>query len=274
LLYTDNDVVTSANLLAIDPEVASVATAEEIVIDGDGGVIREAWNESADRLLAAVERFTSCLGVSTNIDIARVSVGDPLGRTSPLRRWLICRALVAFYRAASSRREHDRYDKKRERFEREAKTAWLNISPGLPLVFDPFPCPGALYSTPYAGSWGDANVVPIAGGTMPTQTALDLAITWRDAQGVESGPSSIVTSLVPAGMVLTVDVLSLNPPTRATGWNVYAGAAGGLLTKQAEMTFPATYYALPNTPDTTGSVMRYGQEPDTWLDMQPRLSRG
>jgi len=108
----------------------------------------------------------------------------------------------------------------------------------------------------------------------------------------ESNPSSIQTVNVSSGNVISVNISSLVPPngyqdpsTRilcvvvplaATGWNVYAGPTGELLTLQNDTPIPiaTTSYQLAADPTNTGVPIGIGQYADRILSMSPTRQRG
>ena len=107
----------------------------------------------------------------------------------------------------------------------------------------------------------------------------------------ESNPSTTLTTTVAADHVLGVSIASLTPPngyqdpsTRilcvviplaATGWNVYVGPSGGVLTLQNATPIPiwTTSYQLALNPTTTGVPVGVGQYADRVLSMSPTRQR-
>ena len=242
-LLIDDDFVTLQDLLAIDPEIAEIADAEGITVEGDAGITREAWEECVDTLLDAMQAFGGdiiawpgtlttygAFGISRpRLRPHQIVVTATYGRrTSPLKRWMTYATLVMFYRAASNRRTSDRYEQKWNNFKDEIKAHWRNLwSTGLPMVALPLPCPGAVHEY-MAGDWDGDNIsfAPPGWGTgEPTEQSYDVAVTWVDQtnytspdnkQNSESGPSRALTVTVPAGQVITVDIGTLNPPGSLT----------------------------------------------------------
>ena len=315
-LYTDSDILTESDLLAIDPEVSTVADAEGIVVSGSGSIISQAWDECADKILAAVQSFSGDLfawpGQITALNYLGASrprlkltqivwTASYANRNSPIRRWMIYRALYLFYRAASGRRETDRYERKRDQFEQEGKMHWRTLFRyGLPMVSKPLSAPGATHEL-NAGTWGASNVTAVAGGASSAPVTYDVAITWVDTtqyasptntQNAESGPSATQTITVPAAEVLQVSIASLIPPgtlpdqagtadgimigLNASGWNIYAGPTGGTLYLQNSSPIPTATqtYAFAGPPVATGAAMTNGQVPNVNYTFQTMLNRG
>src|SRR4051794_12571758 len=63
-LYSDSDVVTLADLVQIDGEIASVAAAETITVAGAGSIIRESWAEAKNEILRAQQLYNTWYGAS------------------------------------------------------------------------------------------------------------------------------------------------------------------------------------------------------------------
>lgn len=218
---------------------------------------------------------------------------------TPLVTWMSYLALVNFYRAAANRKLKDRYDAKFTRYKGEAGRMWgILRSTGLPVLFRPMECPGAVHAV-NAGQWGASNVTAVSGGSA-AQAAYDVAITWVDQSqyvspsvkgNAESGPSAVVTITVPATHVIQISILNLHPPAgvpdqvgvsegqvvplTATGWNVYAGGSGGILTLQNTSPIPVatTSYTLAGVPTSNGWALGPGQFADRSLFFQNIMSR-
>ncbi|CAB4130838.1 hypothetical protein UFOVP130_38 [uncultured Caudovirales phage] len=255
-LLVDDDFVTLADMAAIDPEVSDVADAEEITVVGDGGIVRQAWNECADALLEAMQSFggdiiawpgsiTSygAFGVSRpRLRLNQIVVSPVYGRReSTLKRLMIYQAIVLFYRAAANRRANDRYETKYKRFAADLATLWYRLrATGLPMVAIPLAAPGALHDY-YAGNWGFSNLMFVAGGSA-AQAMYNVAITWvgqtsgyvspLNKNNAESGPSAILTATIPDSNLLKVSINGLNPPSTAQQPN-RGISEGPYVTKQA-----------------------------------------
>lgn len=273
-LYTDNDVITLADLVALDPEVAEVAETEHIVVDGDRGIVRQAWSECGNRILEETVQFgynagyrdpilawhTGLTGGRSSLSLSQVVVDDaPAASSSPLRTWLTYHALYLFFRACANRLVKDRYEEKAKRYELEAKKAYLTVRPrGIPVVNSPLACPGAVHETG-TGEFADTDVTTV--GTGGTGSTIDVAIAWR-AAGADSnnisGLSRVVSIAHPDANVLTVSRAGLSVPPafqplldRAitamtpTHWRVYAAPQGSALRLQAELPIVTTIWTQP-----------------------------
>jgi len=306
-LYTDSDLITEADLVDIDSEIRDVAAASNISIDAK---IREAWEETGSAILAKMEAFGGSVNILVGAGVqmatlltnygmgvarSRVWLSQIIadesyaGMTSPLKRWLAYEALPRFYRDASERVNADRYDRKRDRFEQDAKLSAGRLKQrGLPLVLQPLPAPGALHEM-NSGTFGEANLsqaaaVGLTGGNFA------VAITWVDSSKYvsssmkgngESGPSTPAGINVAADNAIAVSIASLNPPNgkpyqsgtfadgilamlTATHWNIYAGNVSETLTLQNATPIPVgtKTYTLPSDPTSSGAFLAPGQTPD------------
>jgi len=306
-LFTDNDVVTRASLVTIDPELPDVSTAEDISIEG--GAISTAWNEAASALSAAVQRFGEPAVpvypyASFGVNQPRVRLSQLVttsfnrGRVTPLVSWMQAVAIEAFYAAAVNRRVSDRYSGKLSHFSVLRKRRWLDLwAAGLPVVERPLPCPGAIHE-PLLGTFSASNVSDVSGGAT-AETAYDVAITWVDGSkyasatskgNAESGPGAVVNFTVPLNRLLSVSIAGLTAPDgtlkggtaegtysplKATAWNVYVGTPGGVLYLQnsSPVAVATTSYTLTGAPTLSGAALEPGQYPDSNIALQVHLNR-
>lgn len=312
MLFTDDDVLSTADLVALDAEVTDVAAAEDLVVEGDGGILRQAWQECANELLGRMEAFGGELvftgggrgsmgGTRSRVYLTQIVATDAYARKlSALQRWMLYQALVLFYRAATNRTVNDRHALKLAQYAADAKQHWKALwRRGLPVVAEPLPCPGALHEWG-AGDWDGAAVTGVAGGGAPEAT-YTLAVTWVDesryqspaAKGnAESAGSRVLAYTLPANELLRVSIAGLRPPDgapaartpadgafrtlSATGWNLYVGAAEGPLYLQNASPVPVgtADYTLPAAPVLAGAMLDPGQVPDVNFTFQNVLQRG
>jgi hypothetical protein len=294
-LFTDSNHVTQADLVALDPQIAEIAIAEEFTVSA---LIARAWDECAEIIQRACAseygEFTDPVlayhtgGWPSGVQLSRIVVTSPYANSaSTLQRWMTWKAIEVFYRAAAARGVNDRYEAKLERARSESANAWRAVySAGVPTVSNPLPCPGALHELG-AGVFDADNVTTESGTSDGGQ--FRVAITWLDANGVESGPSAAVDVSVEPDSVIRVDVGSLGAPgvvavTRsgayslltATHWNVYAGVVGSTLRLQnAEpIVLATTHYTLDSDPTTSGAALGGGQAADGVQRFQRTVGRG
>lgn len=322
MLWTDRDFITGADLITLDREVQDVASAEGIALDDPAtGIIHRALEEAGDSIMKQQQAFGGYLSsqtVSSNHNNAVMNIGLPsvnhprvllnqvvvsgviANQWTALKRWAAYWALVVFFRDASNRTLNDRYKDKAAGYKKELHTTYWDAvrSVGLPIVRQPFPCPGAVYE-PLSGVWGDDNV-PLVAGAGTATVAYDVAISWVDNTAyvspalpgqAESACSDVVTMTPTPGNVLSVNIASLTPPTgaqhpstvpmalvaycKASGWNVYAGLTGGPLYLQNASPIPVgTHtFTFPGDPLVTGHVATTGQFADFFFTFQNVLQR-
>lgn len=298
MLYTDSNLLTAADLAALDPELPEVAAAEGLDVEVS---IAEAWQTCGDELLTRMDAFGGGEMLSADPATWSLAWGGSLGsarsrvfltqvvasdayaaKLSPLQRWLRAHALATFYRAAGRRVTNDRYTAKHEDFLGEAKLAWLRLAvAGLPVCTAPLPCPGALHER---GAAGAVAFSAVAGGAAASPVSYDVAVTYMTADNIESGPSALQTLTVPASQVIRADITTLAWPTAArdfslrvpAGWLIYAGAAGsGVLHRQTLAALPIATktYTFSAAPVLSGILLGPGQLADYRLAFHSTLQR-
>ena len=260
MLFTDADVITTDDLIVLDPECTKVATAESITIDGYSSIIRHALEEIGNRLMNLYQNYSGYY-VSPGMNLAHVAAVNNIGSTSVSRPRMRLNQVVALspdpsqrhfkhvleykslrllYRAAFARfsKQTDRYQRKMDFYDGEEKSAWSDLlSVGVPIVLVPLPCPGAIRELG-AGTFNAAAVSASGSSSSEAGNTYDVSITWTGAdyqtplvrKNNESAGSAIVTHTVAAKQVLTVSIAALTPPTISPA-NV--GTADGLYTQMA-----------------------------------------
>ncbi len=248
MLWTDSLFVTIDDLTRIDSEVVTVAKSENIVLDGDNGMIRGAVEEASQEIMKYVIAFGGYLNsgdltanhlaavlnvgignsVRQKIGLQQIVVsGEVPSQWNWLKQWVVQFTLRMFYRNAFSRVGGDRYKTKMDFYKEEAQkrvtpTLWAL---GVPIVIRPLSRPSASYERD-TGTWDADNVTLVdnVAGTMTNQQYCDVAITYCDMSqanfyvsaskrnNAESDASDKVTQQMTVGSVLHVDISSLNPP--------------------------------------------------------------
>jgi hypothetical protein len=268
MLFVDSKHVTVEQLRVLEPELDAVAEEAEIVLEGvSDDIVRQAWGECANRIEARVDGE-----VRLDQIVATAAIAAP----SALQSWLAYETLVLIFRAATARVVNDRYERKLERYEQDAKRAWSALwSRGLGIVNYPLPCPGATFVRG-AGEWGEADLVDVAGGAVAA-TRVRVAITWWDQRNDrESGPSVVLTHDVPAAHTVRLSIARLVPPAGAEYWNIYTCPEGGVLGCVVAATPVATLTVDLAAPfvDSDGARMGIGQAADRTYYMQNLVLRG
>lgn len=329
MLWNDSIFVSTSDMQVIDPEVSDVATAESITVDGTTGLCAETISECMSEVMSHMQRFGGYLTsglVSANHLAAVFNVGGPgVNRTritpnqivvkqvgipavDSLRRWVVYRCLYNFFRAAASRTTDERFRVKRDDYWKDAKRRYspLMRSNGLPIVYRPFPCPGAVLER-NAGTWGNSNVIAVSHAG-PAGGSFDVAITWVDQTyyrgpqyggllnlkgNSESYTSARIAITVAANNVISVNLTGLVPPTanedpayinmalatslNASAFNVYVGTSGGILYLQNNTPVPVSTgtYQLAGDPVLSGYASDFGQYQDACYTFnQDLLQRG
>jgi hypothetical protein len=293
-LLTDNVQVTLADLRTLEPEIAQIGEESEVVIDGPLGIIRDAWDQCADHLVARCTGY----GGLPDLDLANIVATDTLAKLSSLQRWMAYQALVLFFRAATARIVNDRYQRKMELHEAALGQAWARLrATGLQTILNPLPCPASAFLRG-SGNWDESDISDVAGGAAQA-ASYDIAITAIDASRavvVESGPSQSFTYALPASRTLRISIARVNwvvpvarfkdtslnvnstlSSARATGWNIYVGPAGGILRLQtaSPVSIDTTAYELPAPPfSTSGRVLGTGQLADGVYQFPNIVHRG
>lgn len=219
---------------------------------------------------------------------------------TPVKSWVFDKILEALYLRAINKADGDRYMARLElRRNRIHGLTWPKLrNTGIPIVNTPFFAPGAVQVTG-SGTFtaDDLSVTPSAGGTL--DKTLYCVVTWTsdryqspDDQGVEeSGPSERANQAVTSGNVLRVSIANLNPPAggnlnlglgspqiptkAAAGWNVYVGVSAEDLFLQNSTPLPLTQttYDLPGNPVSNTAPVFHGQDPDSYIQVDPQWMR-
>jgi hypothetical protein len=259
-LFTDLDFVSSADMLALDPEIAKVAAAEAITIDTPAGIAAQACDEVGQKLLIESQAFTGFMPpfampynqtaavinlVGPTVNRSRITLNQvvvtganptetSVAKPSALKRYAIYTAIYLFYRAAFYKKTNDRYDNKRKMYEEEIrKKYWPRLfNQGIPICYKPLACPGAAHEW-NVGVWDSTRVSAVAGTNVNLATLYDVAVTWVDHTryqtpllkgNSESAPSARVSGFsIPTSQVLRVDISVLNAPNGLNPLNTALG---------------------------------------------------
>jgi hypothetical protein len=319
-LLIDSDCVNFSDLTTMDSELPEIMEAEQLRAND---IISQSWSSCANELSQGTQAFgwgmfanphnaavfnTGFFTTSTRrIGLEQIVVSSGYANyNAPLQKWMILRALADLYRAASNRAVgQDRYTNKLattlQRIDDAKRDLWRS---GVPVVFAPMPCPGAVHQEG-AGVWSIALIDSVQNGQdatwndltvtwdnlniswenlttanpiIPEQT-VDVAVTWTNGV-VESGPSQIVTFTIPGNHFLRVSIAGLTPASggiyaAASGWNLYVGAKGGTLYAQTSspIDISTTSVVLASSPTANGPKLTSGQKADANLPLQTILQR-
>ena len=180
--------------------------------------------------------------------------------TRQLKRWHAVHALEIFYRDAFNNQLNDRYQEKFREYHRLSKNArerTFHFGVGLALI----PLPQA-----------PPPVLSAVAGPIP-QTTYYVRASWTGLDGQEGTPSEMTTYTAPAGALPVAQMV--NPPTGATGFNVYLGLAPEIVTLQNTTPVPiGQSFLLPGTGLIEGRAPGQGQAGDIFISGMWMLRRG
>lgn len=245
MLFTDNDIITSTDMMAFDAEAGQVASSEKpaILLNGPGSIINRAVTECGHRLRQKFQNFSGYLvspGINLNhvaavLNILSTAINrnrmflnqvvalDPDPTKRLMRQWFMYYALFLLYRDAFARfaKQADRYGRKMDMYKQEASAAWDRlVSDGVPVVLMPLPCPGALRELG-AGTFQSSNVTVGGSGSSDPGGTYNVAITWTalgyvsptNKGNAESAGSVAVSKTTASGQLITVTTTGLTAPS-------------------------------------------------------------
>lgn len=249
MLWTDSLFVTDTDLTRIDSEALSVASAEQIAVDGPNGIIRASIEDASNEILKKIISFggylnsgdltANHLAAVLNVGIGNsvrqkigleqiVVTGDVPGQWNWIKQWVVHLTLCNLYRNASSRTTNDRYKGRWDYFKDEMRRRFeANLyALGIPVVIMPMDRPAAYFMF-NSGTWNYSNVSTVSGSGTLNNVNVDVAITYLDnsqpnfyvsptqRNQSESDVSDLITTAMVTGNVLQVSLAGLNPPTGA-----------------------------------------------------------
>jgi hypothetical protein len=254
-LLTDGSPNTIGALKAHESSITEVATVEGVNVDVKMAVALEEINET---LMAYLVQ----LGPKDPQYVARRTLGvSTVVVTPPLRRWHALLSIALIYRDAYHNQLNERYHAKWAYFFAAAADARKVLQQtGLGLVNRAVPR-------------APIPTVGVAAGSWPAGV-YEIQIAWVDSSGQVGLPSSPTTAELPSNGVPSVTVGVA--PANVTGWNVYAGALGGVLTQQngQPLATTAAWSGTSNGPSSTGAAPGAGQQPDVYITDTQVLLRG
>jgi hypothetical protein len=312
MLWTDALFINTEDLASIDAEVSDIASAENLTVDGINGIAHRSIEESGRQLMRYLQNWSGFLAgdsLSANHLQAVFNIGLPAVQRSrvlldnicinglnnqfwsELKTWVVYRALVNFFRAASNRAREDRYEEKRQQYLADLTNhVWPEVrAAGIPVVYKPLAAPAALMAHD-SGTWLAAT----ADGPGTASDLFNVAVTYFDStasRNCESHPSVAQPVPVSEGSVVTVDISGLNPPNglgnpidiaraiitplNATHWNLWVGGQNAPMIRQNAAPIPITTktFTLPGDPVASGPKVGTGQWMDQFLTIQDMIFR-
>ena len=194
--------------------------------------------------------------------LSRQEGGDPSAAVvSPaLRQWHMFCALLLTYEDAYASHLNDRYQGKRQEYERLSKSARSRAyRMGIGMVSTPIPKaePPAATGEPGNGPAG----------------SYWLQMSWTGGAGEEGAASDAVEAAVAEGSALVVQ--AGEAPGTAAGWNVYAGlSAETTMLQNAEPLDPSQAWRMPDSGLISGRPAGDGQAPTYFVASRQVLERG
>jgi hypothetical protein len=255
-LLTDGNPNTTTNLTVYESAILSVAVTEAIDLNVKLTLATEEISEDVlDILLDHTRSYDPQSTLRRQIGVSDVVVSPQM------MRWHALHTLAVVYRDAFNNQLNDRYLPKWKEYERlSANARQHTIKLGIGLVNPPIP----VAQTPTLSTAALEGAVA---------TIYYIAVTWVSATGQEGAPSPLTTYETPAGTTLVV--AGVNPPSVATGFNVYLGLSSTMLTLQN--TAPVAVgqsFVLPGLESATGAPLGNGQTAEIYITGGPTLRRG
>jgi hypothetical protein len=237
-LFTDGPPSSIEDLTAQDSQLLDVAATEGIDVTKKLALAFEQVSVEVEGLLGRLVPAGS-----GGVWLGAPQIGSVVV-TTPLRLWHTYRTLRLVYADAYFNQSNDRYAKKRDEFDGQAKWAYERLlEAGIGMTRDPMP----QAATP--------TVAPAA-GLIPAGTYYVTAA-WVNAAG-EEGAAAIPASITVSNQ--TLQVQANNAPSTAAGWNVYIGLAPEQLVRQNAAPVAVTGTWLQTAaPASSGALSGQGQ---------------
>jgi hypothetical protein len=235
-LFTDGSISTIADLLGYESAILDVAKTEGIDLTTK---LRLAGEELAVEFAAFLARDHSGRRL------------DQIVVTEALHKWHTFLALALTYRDAYNRQLNDRYEGKWKEYEKRAVWAAAALyQAGVGIVSDPM-------------ERAEAPEISMAPSTLAGATYF-VSVTWTGRGDAEGAPSEVAGFSAPDGSALVVR--AIDPPSNATGWNVYAGlTANDLRLQNASPIALNQVWTEPASGLTQGRAAGQGQQPETFV---------
>lgn len=255
MLLTDGNPNDPTDLTVYETEILSVAATEGIDLNAKLTLATlEISEDVLDVLLDHTRTVDPLPNMRRTIGVSDVVVSQQM------QRWQALHTLAIVYRDAFNNQLNDRYQAKWREYallalDGRAKT----LKFGIGIVANPIP----EAETPVVGSVSGNG----AGGTFYAQ------VTWVSATGQEGAPSVASALTIQAANNLTVQ--AVNPPTVATGFNVYIGTSADATTLQnsAPVAIGGTF-TMPDSGLIVGTPVGTGQAADYYVTGGSLLRRG
>ncbi|HML15630.1 MAG TPA: hypothetical protein VK419_01340 [Bryobacteraceae bacterium] len=255
MLLTDGNPNDTVDLQTYESAILNVASTEGIDVDVKLSLATEEISETVvDILLDHTRSVDPISNIRRTIGVSDVVV------TSQMKRWHALHTLAVIYRDAFNNQLNDRYQQKLKEYRELSRNAKENtVKFGIGLALNPIP----QAQTPALSS---------TSGTIPA-TLYYVQASWVSATGQEGAPSELTTFETPAASAMVV--AGVNPPSNATGLNVYVGLTDDSVKLQTATPIPVGQsFTLPGPGLAAGRAPGTGQAPDIYVTGGQTLRRG
>lgn len=255
MLLTDGNPNDTVDLQTYESAILNVASTEGIDADVKLSLATEEISETVlDILLDHTRSVDPMSNIRRTIGVSDVVI------TQQMKRWHALHTLAVIYRDAFNNQLNDRYQQKLEEYRALSRNAKENTTKfGIGLALNPIP-------------QAQTPALSTVSGTNPA-TLYYVQVSWVSAAGQEGSPSELTTFETPAASALSVS--GVNPPSVATGFNVYVGLTSDSATLQTATPIPAGQdFTLPSTGLVAGRAPGIGQAPDIYIVGGQTLRRG
>jgi hypothetical protein len=254
-LLTDGNPNDLLALQGYETGILDVAATETIDLDIKLGL---ATAEISEDVLDILLDHTRSVDPESNIRRA-TGVSDVVV-TPPMKRWQAMHTLEIVYRDAFNNQLNDRYGLKMTEYRKLSKDAKDHtIKFGIGLALNPVPKAGAPALSTVTGATAD--------------TTYYIVVNWVSALGQQGAPCDVTAFESFAGSALVVQ--AVNPPSIATGFNVYLGMTATTLALQTPTPVAVGQnFTVPDAGLVAGAAPGNGQTPDVYVVGGPTLRRG
>lgn len=252
-LFTDG-VSTIQDLISQDSSVLTTAQTENIDLNQKLAAAQQQLEIELTALLQRSNTYDWQFWLQSDPQLNNIVV------TPPLQLWHAYQTLVMVYQNAYYNQLNDRYQGKRDQYQRLATWALDKlIQTGIGMAADPIPraLPPQLTSIP---------------GGQPAATYY-ASISWLNVEAQEGQASTPGCFITEAGTALVVQ--PVNPPANATGWNVYVGPSATTMVLQNPSPLALDQVWVQAAPvSTSGPAPGTGQAPDYLRGLPRVIQRG
>lgn len=255
MLLTDGRPNDTEALRVYESSILDLANTERIELDAKLDLATAEISEDIlDVLLDHTRSYDPESTIRRSLGVSDVVV------TPQMKRWHALHTLEVVYRDAYNNQLNDRYKAQVAQYHELAKGARDHTMRfGIGLVLLPIP-KAQKPSFSYV-----AGLIPA--------TTYYVRVSWTGPGGREGMPSDETTYDAPAGSLPVVN--AVNPPTIATGFNVYIGLAAAC--EKLQNTAPiatGASFTLASSGPVAGRAAGSGQPPDTYVIGGSTLRRG